>query len=105
MSRRTRSRLPLVVGSQDEKLAQIWIRTKYEMLIVKSLASQNVSEYLPMTILCLLVLVVGIAEGQVASDDDWARGNLVSNGDFAQGTVGGLPVGWDAVNPNPAVAP
>jgi predicted amidohydrolase len=32
-------------------------------------------------------------------------GNLIDNGDFARGTPGALPTGWEAVCPNPALSP
>ncbi|HJN17049.1 MAG TPA: carbon-nitrogen hydrolase family protein, partial [Armatimonadota bacterium] len=34
-----------------------------------------------------------------------ANANLIANGDFAEGAVGALPDGWEAVCPNPALAP
>jgi predicted amidohydrolase len=36
---------------------------------------------------------------------DWDDGNLLANGDFARGEAGTLPEGWEAVCPNPALAP
>jgi predicted amidohydrolase len=33
------------------------------------------------------------------------KDNLIAHGDFAQGVVGTLPDGWEAVCPNPALAP
>src|SRR5438132_9467232 len=32
-------------------------------------------------------------------------GNLIANADFSVGEPGGLPDGWEAVCPNPALAP
>ena len=36
---------------------------------------------------------------------DWNKGNLIAHGDFGTGPPGGLPEGWEAVTPNPALAP
>jgi predicted amidohydrolase len=35
----------------------------------------------------------------------WEEGNLLANGAFARATTGGLPEGWQAVCPNPVLAP
>jgi predicted amidohydrolase len=40
-----------------------------------------------------------------AADSDWDAGNLVANGRFANAAPGALPEGWQAVCPNPALAP
>jgi len=45
----------------------------------------------------------GAARGAPA--DDWQAGNLVANGDFNQGKVGGMPEGWTLAAPNPVLAP
>ncbi|MEI6511830.1 MAG: carbon-nitrogen hydrolase family protein [bacterium] len=34
-----------------------------------------------------------------------SKTNLIVNGDFSKGTIGGLPDGWELVNPNPALKP
>lgn len=47
-----------------------------------------------------------MSETRSCSPTDECEGaNLLTNGDFAQGTAGGLPTGWEAVCPNPALAP
>ncbi len=57
-----------------------------------------------------LVLILGFglvavrAAGAVA-EADWGTGNLLANGDFSQVSSDGLPAGWSAVDPNPALAP
>ena len=45
------------------------------------------------------------AAAQTAPDDDWGVGNLIANGDFSGGIQGSLPKGWEAVCPNPVLAP
>ncbi|MEI6511831.1 MAG: carbon-nitrogen hydrolase family protein [bacterium] len=37
--------------------------------------------------------------------NDWKTDNLIPNGDFSRGKVGGLPDGWEVVIPNKAIAP
>jgi len=39
------------------------------------------------------------------SKDKWNDVNLIDNGDFSKGIMGSLPYGWDAICPNPAIAP
>ena len=39
-----------------------------------------------------------------ALEADWDSGNLIANGNF-RGSLGALPEGWEAVYPNPALAP
>ncbi|MBI4326827.1 MAG: carbon-nitrogen hydrolase family protein [Chloroflexi bacterium] len=46
-----------------------------------------------------------LGAGEATQPDDWETGNLVANGDFSRGEPGGLPDGWSAVCPNPALAP
>ena len=45
------------------------------------------------------------ARAGTGSPTDWAEGNAIANGDFASGKPGALPDGWEAVCPNPALAP
>jgi hypothetical protein len=42
---------------------------------------------------------------QTSSTGDRERRNLIENGDFALGSPGSLPEGWQAVCPNAALAP
>lgn len=57
----------------------------------------------------LLLLILGLPASfdAIASpaDADWDAGNLIANGDFSKGSASGLPKGWTAVRPNPAIAP
>ncbi len=53
-----------------------------------------------------VVAAVGPFEAaRLASANDWQAGNLVANGDFAEGRLGALPEGWTLAAPNPALAP
>ena len=36
---------------------------------------------------------------------DWDKNNLIANGNFIVGEIGGLPDGWEAICPNEALAP
>jgi predicted amidohydrolase len=38
-------------------------------------------------------------------ENDGNNGNLIANGDFSKGSVGMMPEGWEAICPNPALAP
>ncbi|MBI2297546.1 MAG: carbon-nitrogen hydrolase family protein [Armatimonadetes bacterium] len=49
-------------------------------------------------------LLVLLLPGLGLAADEWAAANLVTNSDFAQ-VAGALPVGWEAVCRNPALAP
>ncbi len=51
---------------------------------------------------CLALAPAGFA---APADTEWNTGNLGANGDFSQGPASGLPEGWTAVCPNPAIAP
>jgi len=62
-------------------------------------------------IVCFLIilvkktLMVKITLAQASPISDWDEGNLIANGDFAKGTVGEIPAGWEIVCPNNAIAP
>lgn len=58
-----------------------------------------------LTLLLGLTLPVGLDALGAALETDWESGNLVANADFSQGPATGLPAGWTAVSPNPAIAP
>jgi hypothetical protein len=53
----------------------------------------------------LIGIVLANAPVTRAHADDWVSGNLVANGDFAKGPLGGLPEGWSVVAPNPFLVP
>jgi len=67
--------------------------------------------FVKILIVCLLIILVRITlmESRVrayaSSIGDWDRDNLIANGDFVKGVVGGIPDGWEAVCPNEAIAP
>ncbi len=56
-------------------------------------------------LLLFVIFVCLPAFSQTPSDDDWTKGNLIANSDFSKGNPGGLPAGWEVIQPNPAVAP
>lgn len=67
--------------------------------------------FIKILIICLLfvlvrMVIMGAKTLAYASEfSDWDAGNLISNGDFAKGSIGGMPDGWEAICPNAALAP
>lgn len=59
--------------------------------------------------LCMLAVVVfAFSNGLSAAAgdrEDWQQGNLIANGDFSKGELGGLPEGWSLVSANPVLKP
>jgi predicted amidohydrolase/lysophospholipase L1-like esterase len=60
---------------------------------------------------CILLVCAALALVSVMlpaaenTANDWQRGNLIANGDFSKGSLGGLPEGWTVKAPNPALRP
>jgi predicted amidohydrolase len=56
-------------------------------------------------LLGLMLPAVAASAETSGGAEDWDTGNLVLNGNFLNGAASGLPEGWTAVCPNPAIAP
>ena len=56
-------------------------------------------------VLCAAVVPSVAAAPAAQPPEDWQTGNLIANGDFSKGEVGGLPEGWVLKAPNPALQP
>jgi len=62
-------------------------------------------------IACFLVALVKAVlmgtrtQAHASSENDWDKGNLIANGNFAKGDIGSIPDGWESVCPNEAIAP
>ena len=52
-----------------------------------------------------LIFVLTVPWAAAEEMDSWMEGNLIGNGNFMKGEIGGLPLGWDVVCPNKVLAP